>query len=201
MAAKPKMTPEEWASARAAWEADPRKALSWLVDELGLPVSGEALRLRAKADGWVKGGVGPDDSKLAEISKLGKEKSKLGESINSKLAPEIPSLEDGAQAGAEDKAGALVDLSKTERESGAMLTPSEERFASEYLIDLNATQAYRRVFPDVTDGSARTLGARLLAKVDIAERVAALKNERASRTGITSDRVPPARQLDTFMEP
>lgn len=54
MAAKPKMTPEQWADVRAAWEADPRKALPWLIQELGLPVSAEALRQRSKSEGWAK---------------------------------------------------------------------------------------------------------------------------------------------------
>lgn len=54
MAAKPKLTPEQWASTRATWEGDPRKPLPWLIQALDLPVSTEALRLRAKAEGWAK---------------------------------------------------------------------------------------------------------------------------------------------------
>ena len=42
-----------------------------------------------------------------------------------------------------------------------------ERFVEEYLVDLNATAAYARTYPDATPGSCRTLGSRLLAKVDI----------------------------------
>lgn len=61
MAAKPKLTPEQWAGTRAAWEADPRKPLAWLIPELDLPVSAEALRLRAKSEGWVKGRVASGD--------------------------------------------------------------------------------------------------------------------------------------------
>lgn len=85
MAAKPKMTPEEWAGVRAAWEADPRKALPWLIQELNLPVSDEALRLRAKSEGWMKAG-GAEGVKLAPKPKLGKENSKLGELPKPKLA-------------------------------------------------------------------------------------------------------------------
>jgi predicted GIY-YIG superfamily endonuclease len=54
MAAKPKLTPEEWANVRSVWESDPRKGFPWLIDELSLPVSAEALRLRSKNEGWVK---------------------------------------------------------------------------------------------------------------------------------------------------
>jgi hypothetical protein len=55
VAAKPKLLPDQWVSTRATWEADPRKPLAWLIDELGLPVSVEALRLRANAEGGRSG--------------------------------------------------------------------------------------------------------------------------------------------------
>ena len=70
-----KLTPEQWANTRAAWEIDPRKPLAWLIEELGLPVGAEALRLRAKAEGWEKGGAA--QPKLAK-PKLAKVKPKLG---------------------------------------------------------------------------------------------------------------------------
>jgi predicted GIY-YIG superfamily endonuclease len=54
MVAKPKLSAEEWANARQVWESDPRKGFPWLIDELGLPVSAEAVRQKAKKDGWVK---------------------------------------------------------------------------------------------------------------------------------------------------
>lgn len=54
MAAKPKLTPDEWANARTVWEADTRKGYPWLIDELKLPVSAEAVRLRANSEGWFR---------------------------------------------------------------------------------------------------------------------------------------------------
>lgn len=93
MAAKPKMTPEQWASTRATWEADPRKALPWLIQELGLPVSAEALRLRARSEGWEKGQVAEPVTKLAENPKLVKAKPKLAEFPKPKLGAEIQSIE------------------------------------------------------------------------------------------------------------
>lgn len=56
MAAKPKLTPEEWNNARSVWESDQRKGFPWLIEELALPVSSEALRLRSKSEGWRKAG-------------------------------------------------------------------------------------------------------------------------------------------------
>ena len=50
MAAKPKMTPEQWASTRATWEADPRDGYAWLVEALALPVSSPGVRKTAMRD-------------------------------------------------------------------------------------------------------------------------------------------------------
>ena len=66
------------ASTRATWEMDPRKALAWLIDGLGLLVGAEVLRLRAKAEVWAKGGALAPDAKLVKSSKLAKVKTKLG---------------------------------------------------------------------------------------------------------------------------
>lgn len=55
MAAKPKLTPEQWADVRKHWENDSRDGYSWLVEELSLPVSAPAVRKVAIRDGWSKG--------------------------------------------------------------------------------------------------------------------------------------------------
>lgn len=55
MAAKPKLTPEQWADVRKHWEGDSRDGYSWLVEELSLPVSAPAVRKVAIRDGWSKG--------------------------------------------------------------------------------------------------------------------------------------------------
>lgn len=70
MAAKPKLTIEQKSNARFVWESDPRKGFAWLIEELGLDIGQEGMRLIAKADGWVKGGK----------PSLEKPKSKLGKS-------------------------------------------------------------------------------------------------------------------------
>lgn len=182
MAAKPKLS----SSTRARWESDPRKLLAWLIDELGLPVGGEALRLRAKSEGWCKqtGILGNGDTKLGK-HKLGGIKPKFGKTPKSKFENENPSLDDDEFS--PDHEG-IDQLSKQEHEPHATLTPKEERFVGEYLIDLNATAAYKRAYPDVTDGSARANSARMMAKDNIAAAIAVAKAERAKRTNITSDK-------------
>lgn len=57
MAAKPKLTQEEWDAVRTAWESDPREGYSWLVTELNLPVSRPAIGKVAAREGWKKSKV------------------------------------------------------------------------------------------------------------------------------------------------
>lgn len=64
------------------------------------------------------------------------------------------------------------------------MTPKQERFAQEYLIDLNATQAALRAgykHPDI--------GRQLLTKKHVRAVIEAAQRERAARTQITTDRV------------
>ena len=62
-----------------------------------------------------------------------------------------------------------------------------DRFCEEYLVDLNATQAAIRAGYSKT--SSKTTSSRLMADAGIAEKIAQLRKEQASRTGITADRV------------
>lgn len=67
------------------------------------------------------------------------------------------------------------------------LTPKQERFCEEYLIDLNATQAAIRA--GYSANTANEQGAQNLAKLSIQEKITELKAERSQRTEITQDRV------------
>jgi phage terminase small subunit len=106
-------------------------------------------------------------------------------------------LTDGALAGEKPrgkspfkaKPAKTKQLLKTEQSPDTPLSASEERFAEEYLIDLNGTHAYMRVFPGIKAKSARTLGARMLAKVGVAKKIAILKHERSGRLQLESDHV------------
>ena len=69
----------------------------------------------------------------------------------------------------------------------AGLTPKQRKFVSEYLVDLNATQAAIRA--GFSQKTARAQGQRLLTKVDIATAIAAAQAKREKRTEITQDRV------------
>jgi phage terminase small subunit len=72
---------------------------------------------------------------------------------------------------------------------GPLENPRHERFCQEYLIDLNATKAYQRVYKGVSATVAATNGARLLGNAEVAGRIVELEQDRATRTGITADSV------------
>lgn len=65
------------------------------------------------------------------------------------------------------------------------LTPKQEAFVREYLIDLNATQAAIRA--GYSARTANEQGARLLAKASVSQAVAEAKAERAEKTRINAE--------------
>lgn len=67
------------------------------------------------------------------------------------------------------------------------MTPKQQRFVAEYLIDLNATQAAIRA--GYAPSGARTEGARLLANADIVAAIATGQAEHAEKAGVTVDRI------------
>lgn len=69
------------------------------------------------------------------------------------------------------------------------LTSQEERFASEYLLDLNGTQAMLRTAPRLKKDSAAVQACRLLRRAKVAKRIKQLMAERAARVDATSDAV------------
>jgi phage terminase small subunit len=79
------------------------------------------------------------------------------------------------------------------------MTPKQEAFVREYLIDLNATQAAIRA--GYSAKTACEQGSRLLADVKIAEAIAAAMSARAERTEITSDMVLEELAMLAFYDP
>lgn len=72
------------------------------------------------------------------------------------------------------------------------LTPKQEKFCTEFLVDLNATQAAIRA--GYAQRSATSQAFDLLRKPDISARIAIIRSELAESTGITPARV--LRELD-----
>jgi phage terminase small subunit len=67
------------------------------------------------------------------------------------------------------------------------MTPKQQRFVEEYLIDLNATQAAIRA--GYSDDTAYSQGQRLLKNVEVAAAIAEAQGDRSVRTEITADLV------------
>lgn len=65
------------------------------------------------------------------------------------------------------------------------LTPRQQRFVDEYLVDLNATKAAIRA--GYSEQTANQQGARLLANVNIQEAVRVAREEQSIRTKINAD--------------
>lgn len=69
----------------------------------------------------------------------------------------------------------------------AKLTPKQEMFCREYLVDLNGAAAAVRA--GYSEKTANRIASENLSKPDIMERVAELKRERTKRVEITADYV------------
>lgn len=70
------------------------------------------------------------------------------------------------------------------------MTQKQKIFADEYLIDLNATRAYKVAYPNVKkDETAAAAGARMLRNVKVEEYISEKMKAREQRTEITQDRV------------
>lgn len=67
------------------------------------------------------------------------------------------------------------------------MTPKQERFAQEYLVDLNATQAAIRA--GYSAKTAEVQGSRLLSNAKVAAAVAAGQAKRSERVEVTQDYV------------
>lgn len=69
----------------------------------------------------------------------------------------------------------------------ANLTPKQQRFVEEYLIDLNATQAAIRA--GYSEKTAKVIAAQNLSKLNVQEAIEEAQSKRTERTEITQDYV------------
>lgn len=70
------------------------------------------------------------------------------------------------------------------------LTPKQKLFADEYLIDLNATRAYKVAYKSIKkDETANVNSSRLLRNAKVSKYIKERMDERSKRTEITQDNV------------
>jgi phage terminase small subunit len=67
------------------------------------------------------------------------------------------------------------------------MTPKQQRFVEEYLVDLNATQAAIRA--GYSSDTARQMGSENLSKPNIADAIAERRATLSAATGVTAERV------------
>src|SRR5690606_39059672 len=81
----------------------------------------------------------------------------------------------------------------------AKLTPKQQRFADEYLIDLNATQAAIRA--GYSPKSAEQQGSRLLSNAKVRAYIDERMAELSRRTGVTQERIIRELARIAFLDP
>ncbi|MEW8955776.1 terminase small subunit [Clostridium sp.] len=70
------------------------------------------------------------------------------------------------------------------------LTPKQKIFVDEYLVDLNATRAYKAAYKNIkNDETARVNGSRLLTNANVKSYIDKRMKDREQRTEITQDMV------------
>lgn len=82
---------------------------------------------------------------------------------------------------------------------GVSLNPKRKRFAEEYVVDHNATQAAIRAGYSVK--TARSLGERMLTFADVAAAIEELDKEISRRTAITAERIRKEIGCIAFLDP
>jgi hypothetical protein len=147
MAAKPKLTTEEWNHAREVWEADPRKGFPWLIDKLDLPVSSEALRLRSKQEGWVKSGADKKPSLETKTKLGGDKKNKLGNKDAKPKQKTLPTTKTTATEHTEHTERGRPTLYKPEYTELAynycLLGATDEKLANFFNVDVRTIDNWK----------------------------------------------------------
>jgi phage terminase small subunit len=76
------------------------------------------------------------------------------------------------------------------RKEGVYMTNNQRKFCDEYLIDCNATRAYKAAYPRIkNDNVAKSAGNRLLTFVDIEEYIQTRLDEMASAKVATAEEI------------
>ncbi len=70
------------------------------------------------------------------------------------------------------------------------MTPAQKRFADEYLIDLNATRAYKAAYPSCKkDETANVNGSKLLRNAKVKEYIDIKQKALEEKSGVTQQRI------------
>lgn len=180
MAAKPKLSSEQWAAVRSRWEGDEREGYTWLIEDMGLPVSAPGVRKTALREGWAKsglpgkGGRAPaGGTEAPPRASRGRKVSKVSENHPGEDSETIETMTEAVERDP-DQFGVL-----------SQLTDKQEIFVREYMVDWNATQAAIRAGYSVK--SAPDISSQLLGKTHVRQAIEAMASARARRLGIDAE--------------
>lgn len=162
MARASKVTPEQWAQLRKAWESDSRAGFTWLVSENNVGVSPQAVRKRSVAEGWTK------------VTEAVKVTPKVTEEPREELSEELSVTK--AEKDDEEPAEEVKELSE-----------KEKLFVAEYAKDFNGTQAAIRA--GYSKRSAESTSYRLLRKEGVRQEVKRVVTERCDAAGIDAEKM------------
>jgi hypothetical protein len=101
----PRLTPDQWAEARALWEADPTASAPAIAGRFGC--TPQALRNRIRAEGWTKVGTLQRVAELAQMrARDGEEEGELGGKVSGAITLPGPKkfLADAVEAAIDQRA-------------------------------------------------------------------------------------------------
>lgn len=180
-----RMTPEQWANIRKAWEADPDASAADIVRKLGYEVSVQAVNKRVRTENWAKKGR---SATTAKVSKVSKTKVSKVSTQPLKLSTETQPDNQRKQIhsfNVMDLEGESASAGESENSPSEELSPEQEIFVREYMIDWNATKAVIRA--GLSPNRAGKRGWELLQKPAVRNRIHELAAARAKRLGIEAD--------------
>lgn len=166
MARASKVTPEQWVELRRAWESDPRAGFTWLVSEIGVSISPQAVRKRSVAEGWAK---------VTEAVKVTPKVTGKPKEPREELSEELSSEEPKPKK-------SLITETVVENDE---LSAKEKVFVAEYLKDFNATQALIRTGHKGKNASQSAY--QLLQKPSVQTAIRSAVSVRANKLGIDGD--------------
>lgn len=157
MAPVPKILTAQWTKVRSLWEMDPRDGYTWIVKQLALPVSANAVRKKAVQEGWAKVDEPSGTNGKPEVARVSKKTA-----VVPRTNGEPTTI--AANHGKTQAEIALTPYKTRETPTLYELDEDEPRqgiFVREYIKDLNGTQAairagYSTERPDVQ--ASRLLG-------------------------------------------
>lgn len=166
MAAKPKLTPEEWDAVRKRWEGDARQGFSWIVAEMALPVSAPGVRKTALREEWAKAETKPSQSsKVSKVSQVGL--TMVSETIET------------------NKPETFVDPLAAFPEIAEKLSQRERVFVSEYVKDFNGARSAKEA--GYSAKTAKEIAFELLTRPHVKTAIAELNADRLDRLSIETD--------------